>query len=98
MENKILRCNNWQQFLPFALLPACKNNNQNEKPKGIVSPFTYLDRLLGPLIFMYILSYLSRKDLIISGVDLLQSAMDNVRYIYQNQEIMSFFVSTVKHL
>ena len=33
-------CNNWQQFLPFALLPACKNNNQNEKPKGVVWTFT----------------------------------------------------------
>ena len=33
-------CNNWQQFHPFALLPACKNNNQNEKPKGVVWTFT----------------------------------------------------------
>ena len=51
-----------------------------------------------PHISAYVLSYLSRKDWIISGVDLLQSSMDNVGYIYQNQEIMSFFASTVKHL
>ena len=51
-----------------------------------------------PHISTYVLSYLSSKDWIISGVDLLQSSMDNVGCIYQNQEIMSFFVSTVKHL
>ena len=49
-------------------------------------------------ISTYVLSYLLRKDWTIPGVDLLQSSMDNVGYIYQNQEIMSFFVSTVKLL
>ena len=49
-------------------------------------------------ISTYVLSYLSSKDWIICSVDLLQSSMDNVGCIYQNQEIMSFFVSTVKHL
>ena len=51
-----------------------------------------------PHISTYVLSYLSSKDWIISDVDLLQSFMDNIRCIYQNEEIMLFFVSTVRHL
>ena len=51
-----------------------------------------------PHIPTYVLSYLSRKYWIISGVDLFQCPMDNIGYIYHNQEIMSLFVSAVKYI
>ena len=51
-----------------------------------------------PHLSTYVSSYLSRKYWIILGVDLFQGSMDNIGCIYQDQEIMSFFVSAVIHL
>ena len=57
-----------------------------------------VENILFPHISRYVLSYFSRKDWIISGVELIRSSTVNIGYMYQNQEMMSFFVPAVKHV